>query len=831
NRLGRYLRKRGVGEEEIVGVMVERGVEMVVGWLGVMKAGGAYMPLDPSYPPERLAFMLNDTGVNILLTQERLVEKVSAHDIGVVCVDKDWDFIAHESAENLFNETDAESVAYVIYTSGSTGKPKGILIPHRAVTRLLCNTNYIELSAADRIAQASNASFDAATFEIWGALIHGAQLVIVSRETMLSPTEFAAEIRERGITVLFLTTALFNLLAREAPGSFGLIRCLLFGGEAVDAGRVREVIKDAPPERLLHVYGPTESTTFATWYRVESVPENAATIPIGRPISNTQAYILDRRLQPMPVGLPGELYLGGEGLAHGYLHRPELTAEKFIPDAFNTQPGARLYKTGDRARFLPDGNIEFLGRVDHQVKLRGFRVELEEIEAVLAEHPSVSEAVVTLREDVAGEKRLVAYVAAGGDADAAQLRGYLRQKLPEYMLPASFVSMEKLPLTPNGKVNRRALPVPDEADTTPDTNFIAPRNTLEFQLAQIWEEVLDVRPVGVADNFFDLGGHSLLAVRLMAQIRRRFGRDLPLDTLFKGATVESLAAIIGQEGLSAWSPLVAMQRAGSKSPFFCVHPAGGNIICYIALVHHLGLAQPFYALQARGLDGREQPLTRIEDMAAYYIDALQRVQPQGPYLLGGWSLGGVIAFEMARQLHAEGHEIALLALIDSGAPTPSNQQAETDEATLLAALALDFGLPISEEDLRRLNPDERLEYFLVQGRKRNVVPPDYDLLQARRLLYIYQTNVQAFRDYRPRPYPNRITLFRASETPVVTQDNSAHTSVSDAASGWSQLSSQPLDIHDVPGDHISMIAEPHVRVLATQLQRTLEASLAKAEVY
>jgi amino acid adenylation domain-containing protein len=778
--------------------------------------------------------MLKDARVKTLLTEERLVEAFSPGETSVVCLDRDWTVVAGESAQNPVNKTNAENLAYVIYTSGSSGSPKGILIPHRAIVRLVCNTNYIELQASDRIAQASNASFDAATFEIWGALAHGARLVVISREVVLSPARFAAEIAEQGITVLFLTTALFNLLAREAPKSFSSIRHLLFGGEAVDPGRVNEVIENAPPARLLHVYGPTESTTFASWFLVQSVPEGVMTIPIGRPISNTQTFILDKNLRPVPVGMPGELCIGGDGLALGYLNRPELTAEKFVPSPFGQAPGARLYKTGDRARFVAEGNIEFLGRLDTQVKLRGFRVELEEIAAVLVDHPSVGEAVVVMRADLPDDKRLVAYLAANGDATTPttastdELREYLRHKLPEYMVPATFVMMDALPLTPNGKIDRRALPSPDGIGAILNAGLLAPRNTIELQLAQIWEELLNVRPISVTDNFFDLGGHSLLAVRLMAQVRKRFGRDLPLDTLFKAATLENLAAVIRQEATPAWSPLVEIQPGTSQRRIFFVHPAGGNIICYVALARYMGIERPsdgFYGLQARGLDGHEEPFTRIEDMAAYYVDAIRSVQPSGPYLLGGWSLGAVVAFEMAQQIQAQGQEVGWLALLDS--PAPLRREEEMDQVQLLAGLAGDLGLPISEEDLGPLEPDERLLRILEYGQKRRLFPLDYDLAQARRLLHIFETNVEALRNYRPRRYSDRITLFRAREAPQNTFDNSLFdsslSSDVEPTLGWSALSSHPVDVHEVPGDHISMITEPHVQSLAARVKCSVNA--------
>ncbi|MCV3214074.1 amino acid adenylation domain-containing protein, partial [Plectonema radiosum NIES-515] len=410
NRIAHHLQRLGVGTEVLVGICVERSLEMVVGLLGILKAGGAYVPLDPTYPSERLVFMLEDASVPVLLTMAKLVESLPKHQARIVCLDTDWEVIAQQSQENLKTSVTPDKTIYVVYTSGSTGLPKGVPVPHLAVSRLVINTNYINIGSKDVIAQVSNSSFDAATFEIWGALLNGAKLVVIAKDVALSPLDFAAAIKEQGITVLFLTTALFNLVAREVPCAFSSVKHLLFGGEAVDLRWVKKVLKNDPPVRLLHVYGPTESTTFTTWYLVQDVPEGAKTIPIGRPIANTHCFVLDDHLQPVPIGVPGELYIGGDGLAQGYLNRPDLTNEKFIPNPISNEPGSRLYKTGDKARYLSDGNIQFLGRIDNQVKLRGFRIELGEIEAALLQHPKVRDAVVIVREDTYGDKRLVAYI-------------------------------------------------------------------------------------------------------------------------------------------------------------------------------------------------------------------------------------------------------------------------------------------------------------------------------------------------------------------------------------------------------------------------------------
>ncbi|MBD2438978.1 non-ribosomal peptide synthase/polyketide synthase [Nostoc sp. FACHB-110] len=542
--LAHYLRSLGVGADVLVGICVERSLEMVVGLLAILKAGGAYVPLDPEYPQDRLSFMLADTQVSVLLTQEKLVQSLGQHQAQVVCLDKDWENIAQANQHPLNSIVSAENLCYVIYTSGSTGTPKGVVVTHQSVNRLVCNTNYIQFTPDDCVAQASNIAFDAATFEIWGALLHGGKLVIISKSVLLNPQEFAAYLHSYQISVLFLTTALFNQLASFLPQAFSSLKYLLFGGEAVDPKWVQEVLEKGAPQQLLHVYGPTENTTFSSWYLVEELPTTATTIPIGRPISNTQIYILDQYLQPVPVGVAGELHIGGAGLARGYLNRPELTQAKFIPNPFDN---SKLYKTGDLVRYLPDGNIEYIGRIDNQVKIRGFRIELGEIEAILNQHEAVQTNCVIVREDTRGEKRLVAYIVSASEVKitTSELRSFLKQKLPDYMIPSGFVFLEALPLTPNGKIDRRALPTP-EIDSEQVEKYVAPRTPTEELLALIWQEVLKLERVGREDNFFELGGHSLLATQIVSRIRTNFQIELPLRSLFAAPTIAGIASIIGQ---------------------------------------------------------------------------------------------------------------------------------------------------------------------------------------------------------------------------------------------------------------------------------------------
>ena len=545
NQLARYLRKHGVGLETRVGVLMERSAEWIVALLGILKAGGVYVPLDGSYPEQRLRFMLEDAEVKLLLTERGQPDIVAEQETTeVVYLDSGWEWLESENAENLDNLTEAENLAYLMYTSGSTGQPKGVGVPHRAINRLVSNTNYVKFDETDRVAQISNASFDAATFEIWGALLHGGRLVVLDKETALSPEELGRQLVDQQISIMFLTTALFNQTALSRPEIFASLKYVVYGGDAVDARAVHRVLEEGKPRHLVNGYGPTEGTTFTTAYEAQDSDIGARTIPIGRVLSNTEVWVLDQQSRMVPVGVLGELCIGGDGLARGYLGRPELTAEKFVPHPYSREAGARLYRTGDLVRYQSDGNIEFLRRMDQQVKVRGFRVELGEIESVLNEYWAIVESVVVDSKDTSGNTRLIAYIVLeeGVEATSSQMLTFLQEKLPSYMLPAAFITIKEIPLTANGKVDRRALPVPEQIEADTGESFIAPRTDTEELVAEIWRDILGLTQVGVESNFFDLGGHSLLATRVMNKIRERCGVELPLRILFESPTVASLAA-------------------------------------------------------------------------------------------------------------------------------------------------------------------------------------------------------------------------------------------------------------------------------------------------
>ena len=543
NRLAHHLRSLGAGPDVPVGVFLTRSLDVVISLLAILKAGSAYLALDPEDPSARLAFILEDTAAPLVVTHDLLKSRLPSS-ARAICIDHYS--VADAAEENPRNVATPDSLAYVMYTSGSTGMPKGVAVPHRAVNRLVCNTNYISLGAEDAVAQASVTSFDASTFEIWGALLHGARLVIVPKEVLLAPPQLASLLERAEITVLFVTTDLFNQLASEAPWIFRTLRTLLFGGSAVDPRMVRKVLLQGRPQRFLHVYGPTESTTFASWYEIEDVAKDGATIPIGRAISNTELHVLDRYGHLAAIGAVGELHIGGDGLARGYFRRPDMTAEKFIPNGFGGA-ASRLYKTGDLVRYRPDGVIDFLGRIDHQVKIRGFRVELGEIESVLRQAANVVQCAVIARKDTPGAKRIIAYVelAEKSSRDTDELQRHLKEQLPDYMVPTAFILLDTWPLTPGGKLDREALAALP-AIPTAEREFTEPRSSAEKTLAAIWAQVLGLQRVSIHDNFFKLGGDSIISIQIIARANEA-GLKLTLQQIFKHPTIAELAAAAGSE--------------------------------------------------------------------------------------------------------------------------------------------------------------------------------------------------------------------------------------------------------------------------------------------
>jgi amino acid adenylation domain-containing protein len=828
NQLARFLQKRGVGPETKVGLCLNRSPQMIISLLAILKAGGAYVPLDPTYPQKRLQVMLEDAGVTTVVTRLGLRDRLPDR-WGIVCLDRDQNAIAEESGKAVLSGVTAENLAYIIYTSGSTGQPKGTLTTHRNVVKTVCNNGYLELDERDRILQLSNYAFDGSVFDIFAALCHGATLVLVPDPVVHNPQALADCYQRERITVSFLTTALFNTLIDWDPACFRTVRKVLFGGERVSLKHVRKAVSEWGEDRISHVYGPTETTVFATHDPVDARVQTRSIVPIGKPIANTKTYVMNSEGQCQAVGVAGELYVGGDGVARGYLNRPKWTAARFIPHPFSNRPGARLYRTGDRVRRLPEGGLEYLDRIDQQVKIRGFRIETGEIEATLQAHPLVRETVVTLREDTPGEKRLVAYVV--GEGEEKEWREWLARRLPGYMVPAHFVTLDGLPLTPNGKVDRRALPSPAPSPMNKRGSAVAPRDEVEWRLLQIWEEVLHVSGIGIEDDFFALGGHSLLAVTLMARMQKEWGCRLELSLLVEGATIKQLAEHLrGDSDFSPRSPLVPIQAGGSNPPFFCVHPAGGTVLCYVPLARHMGAEQPFYALEDLYRD--HEPEASIEGLAERYIAAIREVQPQGPYDLGGWSFGGIVAYEMAVQLVRMGETVNRVVLIDSGPPHVVSAYTEAEDALLLAIIATEV-LGNSQQETKRihaelecLEPRDQLKWTLAYLQAADIVSEDTDVEWVKQALDQFRGRQTAIKNYRPAAYHGSVILLRALSNELSTMEAVPGKIVDGLQQhdyGWGQLIEEGLQVLTVPGDHGTLLQEPHIRALAQQLTACLKA--------
>ncbi|CAC5339766.1 MULTISPECIES: non-ribosomal peptide synthetase [Planktothrix] len=818
NQLAHYLQTLGVGPEVLVGISVERSLEMIVGLLGILKAGGAYVPLDPDYPTERLQFMLEDCEATVLLTQSNLKDKLPLDQVlqsdKVLYLDKDK--FAQYPIYNPTVQNKPNNLTYVIYTSGSTGQPKGVMIEHQSLVNLSLSWGKLfHVKPQSRLLQFGSFSFDLSIGEIATSLSHGACLYLAKKETLL-PTQTLVDFLETNkITHSFLSPSALSVLPQA---NLSHLENMTVGGEACS---INVIEKWANQRRLFNCYGPTEATVTATLSLCQA---NGQKPNIGKPLDNIRVYILDENQQILPTGIPGELCIAGVCLARGYLNRPDLTAEKFIEVNLLGRT-ERIYKTGDLATWQTDGNIEYLGRIDNQVKVRGFRIELGEIEAVLSQCSDVQTTAVIVREDTPGDQRLVAYVVLtpNSQTTSGELRQFLANQLPAYLVPNTFVILDCLPLTPNGKCDRRSLPVPDD-QARKNIQKIAPRNLLESQLTQIWSEVLGISDLGVEENFFELGGHSLLAVRLISCIEQKLGKNLPLTSLFQNGTIASLAQLIAQETTQlTYSPLIPIQSQGNKAPFFAVHPIGGNVLCYADLARYLGTEQPFYGLQALGLNATEKPLSSIEEMATIYIKAIQTIQASGPYSLGGWSMGGVIAFEIAQQLSEQGQTVALLTLIDSYSPillNSVNTQENSSELLpedLNESLNLTYAfvrdltsmfnqeIPFSESEISHLTSEDLLTHFLAWSKQTNILPPELGEQQITTWFTIFQANRQALFNYLPKAYPGKTIFFGAEDSSL--KNPGWHETINDLECQW------------ISGDHYSLIKNP---ILAEKLNSYLQ---------
>lgn len=816
NQLARRLRRLGVGPESVVGVLVERSVNMVVAELAIMKAGGAFLPLDPAYPAERLVYMVRDSHAQLIIS----LVPLPGMSVPVISLADDWPNLTREDASDLENLATEGNLAYLIYTSGSTGQPKGVMIEHRNLRHLLAwHRDTYGLTPGERAGWLGSPSFDLSVLEIWPVLAAGATLVIAEDESRYDPAHLKTWLAEQRIRVNFIPTVVLETILNENWSVELALEYVLTGADKLTR---RPPLGFKP--QLMNLYGPTEITVLTSSAHI--MPGPGADPPIGRPIANTQLYILDEHLNLVPPGVPGELCVGGLGVGRGYFERPTLTAEKFIPNPFWTVDGGRwtvdgesakveryglrstvygrLYRTGDLCSFLPDGNIRFIGRIDRQVKIRGMRIELGEIKSALLQHPAVKDAVVQVWEDARGEKRLVAYFIPHDVTVPAQpaLRAFLKERLPSYMLPAVFIFMDAWPTDANAKFDARALPAP-EPYFHKQGSAEAPVTELQKQLHEIWCAVIGIREAGLNDNFFDLGGHSLLAMQLLGRIESTLGLRLPLAAFFQSPTLAGVAQYLKVHRNShSEAALVGIRSAGTKLPIFFIHGGMGTVLPFYELAGQIDSARPIYALAGGG--------SSIEALARAYLAEVRRAQPDGPYVLCGWSMGGSIAYEMGRQLHAAGQARTRVIMLDSWCPAQGESFSEIDSLREFSVALLDQPL-LSEPAGEKV--DEWLTSLLSQGKHIKKLAENTQLGEIKRLYETYCSNVRAWFAYKPVSYPANLTLFRAAES-LARYDA--------PLLGWERLTGLPLNVLDVPGSHYTLLREPHVRELAGWLNGFLE---------
>jgi amino acid adenylation domain-containing protein len=812
NQLARELVKFGAGPDQPVGVCLERSIDMIAGLLAVIKAGSGYVPLDPYLPPDRLAYMIEDSGLRVLLSQRSLRADLPPCAASIVEIDDpSW---KNNTDKNLGIPVAPEHLAYFIYTSGSTGKPKGVELTRGNLTNLLYSMrDWLQLTAHDCLLAVTTISFDIAGVDVWLPLLVGARTVVVSREDTVDGERLQQLIQRHSVTFLQATPVTWWLLL-EAGWQGKQNLQIVCTGEAMPrdlASRLFPIVR-----RLWNLYGPTETTIWSTGYLVRRGDEP---VLIGRPVGNTQCYILDERLQPVPIGVVGELYLAGDGVGRGYHNRPELTAEKFVPDPFAGLPGARMYRTGDLARYLPDGNIECLGRTDHQVKIRGFRIELEEIESILKQHSAVKQAVVIAREDTPGDKRLVAYVVPSGEQspDRTELKNLLKKSLPEYMIPADYVVLQQIPISPNGKIDRKALPPPVRGEDPPLSAQAdaAPRNATEEKILEIFRKVLQLQTIGIHDDFFDRGGHSLKALRAILLLNNEFHVNLPPRVLFEAQTPAQLAALVASHENRAdgtvgesWPTLIEIQPKGSRPPLFCIARPNVNALGFLFLSRNLGPDQPVYGLQKQVEEDPDIFLTpeQYRDLAIEYVHEIKQVQPDGPYYLTGFCQGGFIAFEIARQLDAAGQKVALLAMMDLWPEENTRRKWLWFLYAQVKSIASALKPGSASELLSRIRRK-------LSGISQSPTVPAQNAKHAGKVRSRWELYWPG-PGFEPPVFSGKITVFRVKRQLIYR--------IRDKKLGWGDRAAGGVDVELIPGSHTTFLREPHVKVLAEKIRARLE---------
>lgn len=816
NQVARALREAGAGPEVLVGICVERTLETVIGILGILKAGAAYVPVDPALPAETRQFIVADSQLKIFLDQGDT--GLGGDASRILSLDQGWqDDFGKQSETCLESTVEPHHLAYVIYTSGSTGQPKGVQVEHRQADRLFTATrHWFEFDEQDVWTLFHSCAFDFSVWELFGALLHGGRLVVVPKEAVHSMDEFHQLLIDERVTVLNQTPSAFWQLLRvdESRNSSRLgesLRLIVMAGEPLEVQRLGPWVDrygDRRPQ-LINMYGITETTVHSTYRMITAEDVRRTWSPIGVPIPDLDIHLLDEEGDPVEVGEVGEIYVEGEGVARGYLRRAELDAQRFLESPFH--PGRRMYRSGDLARRLADGDMDFVGRADNQVKIRGFRIELGEIESHLNSHPAVAQSAVIAQDVEERGKRLLGYVSleSGQSVSTRELRDFLKTKLPAYKLPAGFAEVDAFPLTNNGKLNRRALPPWHQCTSLSgplDSASVLPRTSMENQIGRLWERVLGCEEISVTADFFEQGGDSLSLMNLSGELESAFGRPFPVNVLVQTPTIEAHARLMDAEPEQfAWSPLVTLKSSGSKPPFFCVHPGGGNALCYRSVAQSFDQDRPFVAIQAYGVDGGEQ-LPTVEAMARAYIDAMRERQPTGPYFLGGWSFGGLVAYEMARLLSEEGAEVGALAILDAGL---------IYSLAVVRTLFLHDDVPLFH--MSSLDLETLLPHFREPSMHAQLVPPGADDQLVANILRVFVGNCNAVSSFRPQSYSGRVSLFTASE-PLVSIRVRRH-----PLREWSELCAGGVDQVMVPGNHLTMINPPHAETLARELSQVCDA--------
>jgi amino acid adenylation domain-containing protein len=820
NKLAKLLIDNNIKTGDIVALALDRSPEMVISLLAILKAGAAYVPLDPEYPKDRIEFMLEDSSAKILLTSKKYHNHFNSNSTEILiedAVEKFNDYTTEEP-ETIIKGYD---LAYVLYTSGSTGKPKGVQIRHyNLVNFLLSMQKAPGINADDKLLAVTTISFDIAGLELYLPLISGAQLILTNSETAKDGRLLLDLVKGENITFMQATPYTWRMML-EAGWDKSLPIKILCGGEALPKDLAAKL--NWRTSALWNMYGPTETTIWSTLKCIASVED----ITIGKPIDNTEVYILDEGLNNLPDGSIGEIFIAGDGIAKGYLNRPELTDERFIDDPFSETPGNKMYRTGDLGRFTKNGEIQCLGRIDHQVKVRGYRIELEEIEHSLLTQSDIKDAIVIAREDVPGDPRLVAYVVLTPGTQSSDLKSQtaiwhkaLMGILPEYMVPDDFVLMPSLPITPNGKTDRKSLPKPDYSLINRSGEYVAPRTDIEKEVAEIWEELMGLEKISIFDNFFSLGGRSLVAVQIMARIEKVTGKRLPLATLFEHSTIEKLSLRLNVDAKSiTWESLVPIKPKGTKMPLYIVHGAGLNVLLFNALAMNMNEDQPVYGLQAKGLNGIDEPLDVMEEIAANYIAEIVAQNPTGPYALAGYSLGGTIAYEMAHQLMAMGKEVKVLAVFDTYAKQTDIFDPflkRTVSKVWLLIMKLLYSFVLFAQD-----PKRTFEYKTTEI-KRKIIRLFWKLKgneQKQEGFFAYDNEIdeasaKAKRNYYQKPLNITVDLFKAKKKTFYMADFKYL--------GWQEFALKGVNVHEIPGEHNTIFAPPNDEKFAVVLQQCLD---------